>query len=144
MLLLLLTYNFIRLFAFGMHANKSWICLVFSSSIFILGTYLCKYVSINDYLLYLLYLVVLIIVIIYAPADTVKRPLIKKKKRNIFKLLSVLVVILYFILSLVIDNNLIKNCLIIGLIIECILINPLTYKIFNMPYNNYKKYGLNT
>ena len=53
MLLLLLTYNFIRLFAFGMHANKSWICLVFSSSIFILGTYLCKYVSINDYLLYL-------------------------------------------------------------------------------------------
>lgn len=144
MLLLLLTYNFIRLFAFGMHANKSWICLVFSSSIFILGTYLCKYVSINDYLLYLLYLIVLIIVIIYAPADTVKRPLIKKKKRNIFKLLSVLVVILYFILSLVIDNNLIKNCLIIGLIIECILINPLTYKIFNMPYNNYKKYGLNT
>lgn len=144
MLLLLLTYNFIRLFAFGMHANKSWICLVFSSSIFILGTYLCKYVSINDYLLYLLYLVVLIIVIIYAPADTVKRPLIKKKKRNIFKLLSVLVVTLYFILSLVIDNNLIKNCLIIGLIIECILINPLTYKIFNMPYNNYKKYGLNT
>ena len=144
MLLLLLTYNFIRLFAFGMHANKSWICLVFSSSIFILGTYLCKYVSLSDYLLYLLYLVVLIIVIIYAPADTVKRPLIKKKKRNIFKLLSVLVVTLYFILSLVIDNNLIKNCLIFGLIIECILINPLTYKIFNMPYNNYKKYGLNT
>ena len=39
LLVLLLTFNFIRLFSFGMHANKSWICLIFSSSIFIGGTF---------------------------------------------------------------------------------------------------------
>lgn len=144
LLLLLLAFNFIRLFAFGMHADKSWICLLFSSSIFIGGTYACKYINIDGYLLYLLYAIALIIISIYAPADTVKRPLIKKKKRIRFKILSIFVVLIYFILTLLIKNTLITNCLIIGLLIECILISPITYKLFKMPYKNYKTYGLNT
>lgn len=144
LLMLLLTFNFIRLFAFGMHANKSWICLLFSSSIFIGGTYICKYINIDGYLLYLLYAIALIIISIYAPADTVKRPLIKKKKRIRFKILSIFVVLIYFIITLLIKNTLITNCLIIGLLIECILISPITYKLFKMPYKNYKNYGLNT
>ena len=95
-------------------------------------------------MLYLLYLIAFILVAAYAPADTVKRPLIKKKKRIRFKILSVIVVISYFIITLLITNNLIINVLIFGLIIECILISPLTYKAFKMPYKNYKNYGLNT
>ena len=55
-----------------------------------------------------------------------------------------MVVALYFILTLLIKNNLIINSLIIGTIIECILVLPITYKAFNMPYNNYKNYGLST
>ena len=81
---------------------------------------------------------------IYAPADTKKRPLIKRNKRIKFKVLSLMVVALYFILTLLIKNNLIINSLIIGTIIECILVLPITYKAFNMPYNNYKNYGLST
>ena len=144
MIILLIAFNFIRLFAFGMHANKSWICLLFSSSIFIGGTYICKYANINGYLLYLLYAFALIIISIYAPADTVKRPLIKKKKRIKFKVLSIIVTLIYFVISLFIKQQLLKNCLIIGLLIECILILPITYKLFKMPYKNYKTYGLNT
>lgn len=141
---LLLTFNFIRLFAFGMHADKSWICLVFSSTIFISGAFICKYITINKEILYLLYIVALIIIAIYSPADTVKRPLVKKKKRIRFKTLSILVTIIYFIISLFLTDNTIINYLIIGLLIECILIIPITYKLFKMPYKNYKKYGLNT
>ena len=144
LLFLLLSFNFIRLFAFGMHADKSWICLVFSSTIFIGGVFICKYINFNNELLYILYIIALTIIIIYSPADTVKRPLIKKKKRLRFKFLSILITIIYFIISLVTTNNLIINYLIIGLLIECILILPVTYKLFNMPYRNYKKYGLNT
>lgn len=142
LILLLITFNFIRLFAFGMHADNSLTCLIFSSAIFIGGTYLCKYITINNEILYLLYAVVLIIIIMYSPADTVKRPLIKKKKRIKFKILSIIVTIIYFIITLLIKNNLITNCLIIGLIIECILILPITYRVFKMPYKNYKNYGL--
>lgn len=144
LVILLITFNIIRFFAFGMHANKSWICLIFSGSIFIGATYICKYTNINGNLLYLLYAIALIIISIYSPADTVKRPLIKKKKRIKFKILSISVVLIFFLISFIIKNKLIINCLILGLLIECILILPITYKIFKMPYKNYKTYGLNT
>lgn len=144
LLFLLIAFNFIRLFAFGMHANNSITCLIFSSLMFIGGAFICKYETINKPVLYALYLFSLIIISIYSPADTVKRPLIKKKKRVRFKILSILTVIIYAIISLFIKDNLIINYLIIGLLIECILISPITYKIFKMPYRNYKNYGLNT
>ena len=127
-----------------MHADKSWICLLFSGLLFLGGAVLAKNIVINKPVLYTLYLIVITIIAIYSPADTVKRPLIKKKKRIRFKILSVIVVISYFIITLLITNNLIINVLIFGLIIECILISPLTYKAFKMPYKNYKNYGLNT
>ena len=144
LIFLLISFNFIRLFAFGMHANKSWICLLFSSTLFLGGAYLCKILVIPKNILITLFLIVLLIISIYAPSDTVKRPLIKKKRRIIFKILSIAVVIIYFILTLIIKNNLFINAVIIGLIIECILILPTTYMIFKMPYKNYKSYGLNT
>lgn len=140
---LLVAFNFIRLFAFGMHASKSSICLIFSSLVFIIFSILCKYIILPKYLLYILYLLVLVIISIYAPADTIKRPLIKRKKRIKFKILSIMVVIIYFILTLVSKNNLFINSLIFGLLIECILINPITYKAFKTPYKNYITYGLN-
>ncbi len=140
---LLIAFNFIRFFAFGMHASKSSICLIFSSLVFIIFSILCKYIVLPKYLLYILYLLALAIISIYAPADTVKRPLIKRKKRIKFKILSIMVVIIYFILTLVSKNNLFINSLIFGLLIECILINPITYKAFKMPYKNYITYGLN-
>ena len=140
---LLIAFNFIRFFAFGMHASKSSICLIFSSLVFIIFSILCKYIILPKCLLYILYLLALVIISIYAPADTVKRPLIKRKKRVKFKILSIMVVIIYFILTLVSKNNLFINSLIFGLLIECILINPITYKAFKMSYKNYITYGLN-
>lgn len=139
---LLVAFNFIRLFAFGMHANNSLTCLIFSSFVFLSGAALCKYVVLSKELIYALYLIVLIIIAIYSPADTIKRPLIKKKKRIRFKILSILTVIIYFVTSLFIKDNLIINSLIFGLIVECILILPITYKVFKLPYKNYVKYGL--
>ena len=41
LLFLLIAFNFIRLFAFGMHANNSIACLIFSSLMFIGGVFIC-------------------------------------------------------------------------------------------------------
>lgn len=142
LIILLIAFNFIRLFAFGMHASKSTICLIFSSLLFLCGAYLCKIIIIPNIVCYILYTIVLITISVYSPADTVKRPLIKKKKRIKFKILSIITVLIYFIITMLIENNLIINSLIIGLIIECILILPITYKVFKMPYKNYINYGL--
>lgn len=144
LVLLLLAFNFVRLFAFGIHADKSSTCLIFSTSLFIGCSYLCKYITLNTNLLMILYIIGFIFICLFAPSDTVKRPLIRKNKRIRFKILSILITILFFVITLFIKNNLIINSLIFGLLIECILICPLTYKIFNMPYNNYKTYDLNT
>ena len=144
LLLLLIAFNFVRLFAFGMHADKSWICLLFSGLLFLGGAVLAKNIVINKPILYTLYLIVIIIIAIYSPADTVKRPLINKKRRIKFKILSVIIAITYLIITLLIKDNMLINILIFGLIIECILILPITYKVFKMPYKNYKSYGLNT
>lgn len=144
LLLLLIAFNFVRLFAFGMHADKSWICLLFSGLLFLGGAVLAKNIVINKPFLYTLYLIVIIIIAIYSPADTVKRPLINKKRRIKFKILSVIMAITYLIITILIKDNTLINILIFGLIIECILILPITYKVFKMPYKNYKSYGLNT
>lgn len=144
LLLLLIAFNFVRLFAFGMHADKSWICLLFSGLLFLGGAVLAKNIVINKPFLYTLYLIVITIIAIYSPADTVKRPLINKKRRIKFKILSVIMAITYLIITILIKDNTLINILIFGLIIECILILPITYKVFKMPYKNYKSYGLNT
>ena len=48
--------------------------------------------------------------------------------------------IIYIVLIFTINNYLIKNLLTFALILESILILPITYKIFKLPYNNYLKY----
>ena len=70
LIILLLTYNFVRLFAFGMHASKSWHCLMFSLTVFILGAYICKVLVIPRSILYILYGISLFIFIIFSPSDT--------------------------------------------------------------------------
>lgn len=137
---LLLAFNFIRLFGFGIHASKSYVCLITSSVLFIGFAFLCKYVNLNINNLIIIYFIIITIILLFAPADTVKRPLIQKNKRMRLKILSIIITILYFIISLIfIKNSTLVNYLCFGLIIECLLINPITYKLFNTPFNNYKK-----
>lgn len=76
----------------------------------------------------------------YAPADTKKRPLIKEKKRNIYKFITTVNCIILNILIIFIKNNIIVNLIILGIYAEVIIILPKTYKLFNMSYGNYKNY----
>lgn len=133
-------YNIIRMFAFGMHAPKSYICLILSSFIFLFFPYLATILNYNFYINLSVGIFCVTIIIIYAPADTYKRPLIKKKKRIKLKFLAFFVSIIYLIISLIIKNAFMSNCLIFALLAEAILILPITYKIFKLPYNNYKNY----
>ena len=120
-------YNIIRLPSFGFHAPKSWICLVMSSIIFICIPFLIKFINLS---------------LLFSPADTVKRPIINKRRREIYKLLSILITILYSFVSVFINNNFLANCLCFSILLQCFIISPLIYKLFNMPYNNYKNYLL--
>lgn len=137
----LLLFNILRTTAFGIHASKSWICWVTSVPTFIGIPLICKYITFPTYILLIIASISLIHFILFAPADTVKRPLIRKKRRIIYKVLTVIIEIIYLAMIIICKNNFIQNCLSASMLIETILISPLTYKIFKMPYNNYKSYG---
>jgi len=140
-LLMILFYNVIRLFAFGLHAKNSIACLITSLILFIGGTYLSIYLDIDIIVKLILSTICIILIIIYAPADTEKRPLINSKKRKKFKILSIITSIIMTSLIIYFDDNYISNFMLIGFIEATIMILPITYKIYKLPYNNYKSYS---
>ena len=75
-----------------------------------------------------------------SPADTHKKPIINKKKRKMYKYISTCLAIIYSIIILFIKNQIFCNYLLISLILQNIMISPVTYKIFKLPYNNYITY----
>jgi len=139
-LILLLLFNILRMTAFGIHATKSWMCWITSIPTFIGIPLICRHFTFPLYVLMIISVFCLINFILFAPADTVKRPLIRKKKRIIYKFLTIVIGIIYTFLIIFNDNHFIQNALTFSLLIETILINPLTYKLFNMSYNNYKSF----
>jgi len=143
MIAVMLCYNLLRITGFGLHASKSWICLVSSLITFIGGTLLVIYLDIPLSIKPFICAFCIISFYLYAPADTKKHPLIKTKKRKIYKVVTVTISLIYTFLCLYLKDNFLSNLFLISMVIETILILPLTYKIFKLPYNNYKTYILN-
>lgn len=139
-IILLLTFNGIRLFSFGVHAKKSSHCLISSLLFFLTFPIICKNIQIPIICKEIIFLPLIILIGLFSPADTEKRPLKRKKRRLIYKVLSIIIATIYMTLSLIIKDNTLSNCLIFALVIQIIIILPITYKIFGVPYNNYKKY----
>ncbi len=137
MIIFMVLFNIIRTFAFGLHATKSWICLISSAIIFVGVPLISHYLTLN--LLLKLFIGILCIIFIFknSPADTKKRPIVSIRRRLILNYISTTIAIIFVILSLIINNDYISNCLIFSLILENILISSLVYKFFNLPYNNY-------
>lgn len=139
-LLLILIFNGIRLTSFGVHAKRSIDCLISSTLFFILFPIICIKFSIPLIVKVILFIPLTVLIGIFAPADTEKRPLINKKKRKIYKILSIIISIIYMTIAIVIKNNILSNCFIFAIVIQIIIMLPITYKIFGVSYNNYKTY----
>ena len=141
LMLLFVFYSLIRLTGFGVHAKKSWHCWVTSLITFVLIPLLIKYVTLNKEFIIISYTIFTLLLLEYAPADTEKRPLINKKRRIIYKVLTILLVISYLIYSLIQKDNItIINTLYFSILLEILLVLPCTYKLFGVKYNNYKNY----
>ena len=139
---LLICYNLIRSSAYGLHASKSIYCLISSVTLFIGGVYISEYIAyVPISVKIILCSFAILFLIKYAPADTVKRPLINAKKRKKLKILSSVKGILYFILIIYLKDNIISGYLLCGLIESVLMIHPLIYKMFHLSYDNYKNYN---
>ncbi len=137
MIIFTLLYNLIRMTSFGLHATKSWICLISSTLAFIGFPYLCTILNIPLYIKVIIGMFGICLMFKNSPADTKKRPIVSKKRRDTYKMLSTIIVIIYSFIAIILNNNFISNCLIFSIILQNLLISPTVYKIFKLPYNNY-------
>ena len=140
LLIFTIIYNILRAPSFGIHASKSWICLVSSATIFITSTYLSSNIVIPINIKIIFGIIGIILIHKNSPADTAKRPIVSPKRRRIYKLISTVIAISFVTMSLLIENNFFANAFILSLLIQCVFTAPTTYKICGEPYDNYKSY----
>ena len=138
-IILLLLFNVIRYFGFGIHARTSLECLITSLLLFIILPCIFLRTNIDYRLVNILSIIGIISFIPFAPADTVKRPFYNKRKIIIRKILTISIGVIYFVSSMYIKNKTLSLLLLTAIIIEAIVINPITYKIMKQPYGNAKK-----
>ena len=89
---------------------------------------------------FLLSIIGTILLLIYSPADTEKRPLIHKKKRIIYKILTTTISTIYTILNIITKDNILSNIITFSILLEAIIVLPISYKLFGLKYNNYLNY----
>lgn len=140
LLIFMLIYNAIRLFSFGMHATSSTKCLVASAISFLSATYICKITILPVWFKIVFGVLGILYIIKYSPADTEKRPIVNPKRRMTYKILSSVIAITMVICSLTIQNDFVANACTLSLLIQCVMISPITYKLTNQQYDNYKNY----
>lgn len=138
--LFLLFYAGIRTFSYGIHAKSNLACWITTILIYNIVPLIFKNIHIPNTIGFIILGTSLMAMLLWAPADTPKRPLIRKKHRIKCKIISVIVILIYAIIYLKSNNNIINNCLLYALIIQILFINPISYKITNTQFNNYLYY----
>ncbi len=137
-LFLIIFYTFIRMFGFGIHATSNIKCWIVSVSTYSILPLIIRYVGINQIVVISCEMIAFLGLLLWTPADTKKRPLIHKDKRLKDKILVLSIAFIYIIYSLF-YLNIFSKAMMFGMLIELVCTCPLTYIIFNQPYNNYKK-----
>ena len=138
--LLILFYAGIRTFSYGIHAKSNIACWITTILIYNGFPFLIANTNIPNYISYIILAFSFLSMFLWAPADTPKKPLIRKNQRMKCKIISIIVVLIYTIIYLINKIKIIDNSIIYALLIQSILINPITYKITNTRFNNYKYY----
>lgn len=124
----------------GFHLKTHLGCII-ATNIFYLGNVtlscLLDLENLQKYILIGLSLVFgLLMVSMYAPADTENVPIISKKERKIKKILSYVMLVVTLGVSLIIQNHVLSNILIIGTIEQSISISRLAYILTKNKYGH--------
>ena len=135
-----------KVMAGGFHLKTNIGCLIGTFTVYYGNVLLSKYMVIEP--IYLKYIIIIatwifsiIMISLYAPADTINLPILRKKERKTKKILSYIFATIMLIGSLVIKNNTLANILLINVIVESVCISRLDYKITKNEYGyeNYLK-----
>ena len=133
-------FGLLRCFTYGIHASKSSTCLVTSSITFLGAAYLSNNIILSNFVLGIGAIIFLTLFYLYAPADTENKPLVNRKKRHFSKVGALFITCIYIFCFFILGNVIIINLLFLSLFTAALMILPITYKLANAKYNNYKSY----
>jgi accessory gene regulator B len=136
-LLIFIFFGTLRTFCHGIHAKTNLQCWLLTITTYIVCGVCCKLVNFTFLIKIIICVFTFLHILIFAPSDTIYRPIRNVKHRVKLKLFSLLISLLY-IYYIINHFNIYSKCMIVSLILISFSINPLTYKIFNLTRNNYK------
>lgn len=90
-----------------------------------------KYISIL-----LIWIFSIIMITLYAPADTINVPILRKEERKLKKILSYIFATIELSIALILKDSTLANILIFNVLIESICISKLAYKITKNEYGD--------
>ena len=73
---------------------------------------------------------------LYAPADTENVPIISKKERSKKQKLSYIALTISLVIACIIQDSVISNMIIFGMLFQSLIISRLAYKITNNKYGH--------
>ncbi|KNY30003.1 accessory gene regulator ArgB-like protein [Pseudobacteroides cellulosolvens] len=128
----LIVYGSLRIAAGGAHAKTRTLCFIISVITFYGPVLISKFFLINSLIpSVIIFIMNILAIIVYAPADTLEKPIISKKLRLYQKLSSFVIAIIIFLISLRVYNidKVIYNVILFSIIPFLLLLSPLGYKL---------------
>ena len=129
-----------RMMSGGFHLHTHLGCIMGSIIVYYGNIYLSKFLILDNIQKYILIglslLFGILMVSFYAPADTENVPIISKKERKMKKILSYVTLILTLIATTFIQDSVLANILIIGIIIQSISISRIAYILTKNKYGH--------
>ena len=133
-----------RSFTGGFHLKTHLGCMICTILLYCGPVILAKYTNITpDYVKYIVIAIIGIIssilINIYAPADTENVPILSKKDRKRKKILAYISLIILILISIFVQDKVISQMLIYGIVFQTLTITRIAYKITNNKYG-YEEY----
>lgn len=127
-----------RAFSGGFHLKTHLGCIVGTSSFYCGIPYIAQMFSLDlktkIICTILTWIFGIIMCKLYAPADTENVPILRKKDRRKKQICSYIILTITLAIGLFINNSLVSNIIILGMLGQSLLITRLAYKITNNKY----------
>ena len=128
-----------KIVAGGFHLKTNIGCTIGTFVVYFGNVLLSKYIVIGPIevkiaIVIATFIYSIIMISIYAPADTINLPILRKKERKLKKILSFVFASVTLILSLIIKNTTLSNILLFNVIIETTCITRIAYIITKNEY----------
>lgn len=108
--------------------------VVYFGNVLISKNLLLQPIYIKYIIVGLVWTISIIMISLYAPADTINVPILRKEERKIKKILSYIFATITLIMAILVNDNTLSNILILNVLIESISISRLAYKLTKNEY----------